>query len=265
MSVATDLESHYTHPALAADVEVSIRSVAREATRLTLDDLADIDEFHMGGRAATTAVLAACTFTPGTKLLDVGSGFGGPARVAAAQTGCHVTGIDLMAAYVDIARDLSQRTGFADNTTFVAGSALSMPFEDASFAGAYMFHVGMNIADKAGLAREVRRVLAPGATFAVYDILRVGEGPLTFPLPWSSVAATSAVAGIDTYRAALTAAGFEISEERDMRPIVRAAPRPTPQVMPHRGPGWPTKVENLTGMVRTGILAPTLLVAKAMP
>ncbi len=42
------------------------------------------------------------------------------------------------------------------------GSALDLPFETAAFDGAYMLHVGMNVADKARLFGKVRRLLKPG-------------------------------------------------------------------------------------------------------
>jgi MPBQ/MSBQ methyltransferase len=152
-------------------------------------------------------------------------------------------------------------------TRFVAGNALTLPYADHTFAGAYTIHVGMNIADKPALAREVHRVLCEGATYAIYDIMRVGDGALTFPLPWSPAPETSAVATPEDYRAALTAAGFEIMSARDCRPLLRqiAAAQggaATPPNMAIRGPWWTTKVENLGSLIRNGVLAPTIMVAR---
>ena len=102
-------------------------------------------------------------------MLDVGSGIGGPARYFASAYGCDVTGIDLTPAFVELANELTSRTGLADRVRFVQGSALALPFEAGSFDLATMNHVGMNIADKATLFAEVRRVLRPGGRFMIYE------------------------------------------------------------------------------------------------
>jgi ubiquinone/menaquinone biosynthesis C-methylase UbiE len=267
MTPAQTLIEHYARASFADDVDASLRALGKDLASITADDLEPMDEFHTGGRPATRALFEAAGFARGTRILDVGSGLGGPARFGASAFGLMIEGIDLTPAYVDVANEFSSRLGLAEQTRFVAGNALALPYADHTFAGAYTIHVGMNIADKCALAREVRRVLRESATYAIYDIMRVGEGALTFPLPWSSAPETSAVATPEDYRAALIAAGFEIVSERDCRPLLRqivanmgaAAASPNMSI---RGPGWTTKVENLGSLVRNGVLAPTIMVAR---
>ena len=96
-------------------------------------------------------------------LLDIGSGLGGASRYFAHELGCRVTGIDLTEEYVRVGRQRWRaRPGSADQVSYRQGSALALPFGPRTFDGAYMLHVGMNIADKAALFAEVRRVLKPG-------------------------------------------------------------------------------------------------------
>ena len=171
--------------------------------------LAPIDEFHTGGLAATREVVAALDPAPGDRVLDVGSGLGGPARLIAAQRGCDVTGIDLTPEYVEVAERLTQRTGLGEQVRFVCGDALELPFDDASFDAAITLHVAMNIADRARLYAAIRRVLVPGGRFALYDVA-AGEGePLTFPVPWARDPETSFLLTEAQTRAAVAAAGFE--------------------------------------------------------
>lgn len=148
------------------------------------------------------------------RLLDLGSGIGGPARYFAGHRGCRVTGVDLSAEFCDTAKELSSRTGLGDRTEYHQGSAASLPFPDATFDGAYMLHVGMNIPAKASVFREVARVLKPGAVFGIFDIMREAAGDLNFPLPWASGPQTSFVETAGTYTELLRAAGFAIRKQR---------------------------------------------------
>jgi len=92
-----------------------------------------------------------------------------------------------------------------------------MPFPSASFDGSYMIHVGMNIQDKAGLFREVARMLKPGARFAIFDILRPSDGELLFPLPWAMTPETSFICTAHDYQCALEAAGLHLVHQRSRR------------------------------------------------
>ena len=78
---------------------------------------------------------------------------------------CQITGIDLTEEYCQVATELASRVGLFDRVRYQQGSALAMPFPDNSFDIAYTQHVAMNIADKAGLYREIARVLKPRGRF----------------------------------------------------------------------------------------------------
>ncbi len=91
---------------------------------------------------------------------------------------------------------------------------MQLPFESNRFAGACMFHVGMNLSDKSQFFREVKRVLQPGCVFAIYDVMCIGPGELQFPVPWATGANESFLAAPGEYRQGLTTAGFSVVAER---------------------------------------------------
>lgn len=271
MTIDQRVQEHYTHGALMAAVESSLRALGKDPGHLRPDDLAAVDELHIGGHQATVDFISQCGFASSSRILDIGSGLGGPARAFALATGAHVTGIDLTPEFVAVARSLSERVGCTAHTEFQQGSALDLPFPSGNFDGAYMIHVGMNIDAKERLFQEARRVLRAGATFAIYDIMQLAPGELRFPLPWSTHPDTSFVAEPGAYRTALAKAGFEISIERDRLEFARAffdqmaaqqAHGPAP-IQAHRGADFATKARNLRDMVKAGVLGPREIIAKA--
>lgn len=93
-----------------------------------------------------------------------------------------------------------------------------MPFADASFDAANTQHLTMNIEVKAGLYREVARVLKSGARFGVYDIVKGAGQEAIYPVPWACNASTNFLATPTL----LDAAGFEVVTTRDMTAVARA-------------------------------------------
>ena len=214
-AIESEVARHYAHGSLEQAILAALAAAGKDPERLAPLDLAAADEFHIGGLAATRAFAARLAFPAGAQVLDVGCGIGGPARVLAAEGGCRVTGIDLTAEYVRVAEALSRRVGLGDLTAFRQASALALPFADASFDGALMMHVGMNVEDKPRLMAEVRRVLRPGALFGIYDVMRTADGELAYPMPWAAGPATSFPAAPAAYRRMLKAAGFKVVAERN--------------------------------------------------
>ena len=100
---------------------------------LRLEDLAPLDQFHSGGLQATVTLAQRVNLQAGMRVLDVGGGVGGPARLIARDYGCRMTVLDLTEDYCQIGELLTQRTGQSDRVTFMHGSALQIPFPDHSF------------------------------------------------------------------------------------------------------------------------------------
>lgn len=275
MSVEQSVASYYTRGKLEDSILKALTQSGKDLENLTHNDLAALDEFHVGGRESTQELAAHMDLSSGLRLLDVGSGIGGPARYFAAEQGCKVTGIDLTEEFVLVAKSLTNRTKLDHSVEFLHGSALALPFEPSTFDRAYTIHVCMNIADKPRLIREVRRVLKPGGLFAIFDLMRTGEGPIRYPVPWAPSEETSFVARVSDYLDGLTAAGFTVTHERRrsafaldfmqrMRARMAQGGPPVLGLNLLMGEQTPLLLSNVQAMIQEGVIEPVELVARAV-
>src|SRR5258708_23507406 len=186
MSTEAAIVGHYGRGQLEELIMAAVAREGKDPEKLTAVDLSAVDEFHVGGIEATQELAKHMELRAGLRVLDVGSGIGGPARYFAAEHGCRVTGIDLTEEFVRVARSLTARTKLDGLAEFRQGSALELPFAPETFDRAYMIHVGMNVADKAGIFREVRRGFKAACMFSGLVFPRTADGPLRFPLPTPS-------------------------------------------------------------------------------
>ena len=275
MSSEAAVAGHYGRGRLEEMILAAVAREGKDPEKLTAGDLAGVDEFHVGGLEATRELAKQMDLRAGLRLLDVGSGIGGPARYFAAEHGCAVTGIDLTEGFVRVAASLTKRTKLDGLAEFRLGSALQLPFAADTFDRAYMIHVGMNIADKAGIFREVRRVLKPEGLFTIFDIVRIGDGLIRYPVPWALSEETSFVVAMKDYRDALQNAGFRIAQERGRgafsiefteRMMTRMAQGGPPALGLHllMGEKAPVMIKNILAMMKEGILEPVELHARAV-
>jgi MPBQ/MSBQ methyltransferase len=188
---ADALNQHYAPTDICARILGSLREAGKDLTRLSRDDLAAFDEFHGGGRESTRELARLAGLKKGMRVLDVGSGVGGPARTLATEFGCRVTGIDLTAEYCRAAQMLTEMVGIGTGVEFCCGTATALPFADQSFDVVWSQNSLMNIEAKAQLFAEINRVLRPGGLFAFEAVLAGQQPGLHYPVFWASSPALS--------------------------------------------------------------------------
>ncbi|MFT5172272.1 MAG: ubiquinone/menaquinone biosynthesis C-methylase UbiE [Gammaproteobacteria bacterium] len=211
------IADYYTSDSLWQRLSAALASDGVDPLNPSLQALAPYDHFHGRGLEATQSLAVGLEIAPSDRILDVGSGIGGPARFFADKFGCHVTGLDLTQEFCDVAIRLNQLLKVEARVTIEQGNALSMPFPDQSFDGAYSMNVAMNIEDKAALYRELHRVLKPGAWLMLCEIAdnADGNGTLEYPTPWAKTAASSFLASAAQTRTSLEQNGFTVNRLDD--------------------------------------------------
>lgn len=225
MALANPVARHYGSGGIAERVLAALCDAKGPDAQPTPENLAPFDHFHGRGVVATEELAASLNPRPGERLLDIGSGIGGPARWFAAKFGVHVTGVDLTPEFCAAAEALNAATGLSDRVTITEGSALALPVPDAAFDAAYSQNVIMNIADKQLFYREAFRALRPGGRLALSNLCAGPAGEPYFPVPWATTRDTSFLATPEEMRADIVAAGFEIVCFRDTTEAIREAQR----------------------------------------
>ena len=225
------LEAHYS----ARDIETRILAALRAAglnpeQRLSPAELGALDHFHTGGLRASRELLELARIRAQDRVLDVGAGLAGPARMLAAEPGCRVDCLEMSADYCAGAALLNRLTGLAGLIEVHRGSALDMPFPDDTFDVVWMQNVGMNIADKRKLYAEIGRVLKPGGRFAFQEMAAGKTATSYYPLPWATNPADNFLVTADEMRSVLGASGFvaEVLEDTSDEHLRRTAANATP-------------------------------------
>jgi len=216
------IQTHYGRQDVGSVILAALEKAGKDLDHLTPEDLAPVDEFHIRGGVATLELARAAGLDAHKRVLDVGSGLGGTSRCLAREFGCRVTGIDLTEEYCRAAAMLSAKVGLADLVDYRQGDATNLPFDDASFDVVWTEHVAMNIPDKRQLYKEMHRVLRPGGTLAIYDILAGPSSAVLFPVPWARTPETSFLVQPNELRKLLEDAGFTISDWSDTTEAARA-------------------------------------------
>jgi sarcosine/dimethylglycine N-methyltransferase len=135
---------------------------------LRVDQLTPFDQYHYFGTDAVDEALEALDLQPGSRVLDIGSGIGGPARYIAAKTGAHVTALELQPDLHEVARDLTAQCGLSSRVEHVCGDIL-----DGAGAQNYdaivSFLCFLHIPDRRKLFSACRAALKPFGAMYIED------------------------------------------------------------------------------------------------
>ena len=134
------------------------------------EQLFAIDQWHYHGIEAIRAAAVALGLGPTSRVLDIGSGIGGPARYLAHTTGCHVTALELQPELHRIGADLTRRSGLEQRVAHFCGDALTYPLPIADFDAAVSWLAVLHIPDRPRLVARIARALRAGGKCYIEDL-----------------------------------------------------------------------------------------------
>ena len=194
----------------------SLRSKGIDPDKAAAENLHALDMMHMGGLAATDSLSEIAELVPGKKVLDVGSGVGGPARRMASKYGPTVWGVELSERLYQTSTQLTALVGLEGLARFKQGSALALPFENGAFDVVVIQHVAMQIAQKERLFAELARVLNSEGCLAMHEIFAGNGGPPQYPLMRATEPAMSSLESLEDCSERLKRLGFKVGKFVDL-------------------------------------------------
>ncbi|WP_172386788.1 cyclopropane-fatty-acyl-phospholipid synthase family protein [Streptomyces sp. MNP-20] len=188
------------------------------------DSAADDRSLDQATDRLTDLVAGRLAAAPGRRLLDVGCGTGRPALRIARATGTRVSGISVSHEDIGLARTRAETSGLADRVDFRYADACALPFEAASFDGAWAIESMMHISDRTTALTEIARTLRPGSPLVITDVLV--RSPVTGDAAelvrrTSRAFGSPALPQPEELRTALDRAGLEVEEFDDIGEHVR--------------------------------------------
>lgn len=199
----------YTRENIYETIVKRLHEQGVEKNKITREHISSVDEFHIKGAEVSLEMAKEAELSKELKVLDVGCGIGGPARMIADVFGCSVTGVDLTNEFIRTASLLSQLVGLSGKTEFMTADATELPFEDNIFDVVWTQHAQMNIEEKEKLYSEIHRVLKREGRFIYYDIFSSEKEDLKFPLPWADDSSISFLIKLNDFGRLMKETGFK--------------------------------------------------------
>lgn len=145
------------HIGLYASEEESIFQASRRTVKRIASRLEDPDET--------------------TRVLDIGSGYGGAARFLARESGCHVSALNLSDVENKAARRLNKEQGLDQRIEVIDGSFQELRHPDDMFDAVWSQDALLHSGDRAQVVKEVARVLKSGGQFLFTDPMQADDCP----------------------------------------------------------------------------------------
>lgn len=160
-------------------------------------------------RTVRTMAALAGSVSSNTRILDIGSGYGGTARYLASRYGCRVDTLNLSEVQNRRSGDLNRQRGLDGRISIFHGSFEDMPFDDESVDICWSIDAMLHSADRARVVQEAARVLRPGGELIFTDPMRTESCPPQVLDPILERIHLSDMGSVSFYRKAASVSGLE--------------------------------------------------------
>ncbi|EGD82486.1 hypothetical protein PTSG_03135 [Salpingoeca rosetta] len=186
---------------------------------LKYTDLIPFDQHHYHGTAAVDDVIAKCHISERSRVINIGSGLGGPSRYMAATTGCLVLACEIQEDLSRTAMEMTSRCGMTSKVHHMTGDfmPLSQHLQRSGYDAVVSWLTVLHFQDRLSLFRQCHELLRPGGFFFAADFF--ARGALTAEEKQTladEVGCETLAASLEDYKHELELAGFKVTTLEDM-------------------------------------------------
>ncbi len=154
--------------------ELLALGIAEDAA-LNVEQLTPFDQYHYHGTNAVDDAVRVAQIGAGSKVLEIGSGIGGPARWLAHSAKCRVTALELQPDLNALAEHLTARCGLPGQVSHVCGNFLEAPLSGQQFDAIVSFLCFLHIPAREKLFQLSYEALTPGGRIVIEDYTKLRE------------------------------------------------------------------------------------------
>ena len=158
----------------------------------------------------------------GTRVLDLGAGYGGAMRRLVKATGCEAVGLNISEAQNDYNRNKVRRAGLQDSITVKHGVFEDVPEADGSVDVVWSQDSFLHSDQRGKVIEEAFRVLKPGGTLVFTDPCQADDVPPGVLQPVYDRLQLNSLGSFRFYREVAEGAGFMTVEQEDLTGHLRA-------------------------------------------
>ena len=183
---------------------------------LTAGEISAFDQMHYHGTEAVDHAIQSIGISAGSRVLEIGSGFGGPARHIADNTEASVTALELQPDQNDMAADLTRRCGLANKLSHVCGDFLHHSWQGQKFDALVSWLAIYHIPKRDQLLSISHELLEKDGVFFTEDLYSRNVFDEAEREELSQGLFASHLPDLDTYQKEFQQAGFKLEQVEDM-------------------------------------------------
>jgi cyclopropane fatty-acyl-phospholipid synthase-like methyltransferase len=174
------------------------------------------DSIFDASRRTIQRLVSLLTLNKSTKVLDIGSGYGGTARYLIKTVGCHVDCLNLSEVQNKRNRKLTEEQGLSANLSIINGNFEAMNLEDQQYNVVLSQDAILHSGNRQKVFEEVARVLKPGGEFIFTDPMQSNDCPTGVLQPVLERIHLNSMGSIDFYLSIAKELGFETVQVIEM-------------------------------------------------
>ncbi|MFK7824443.1 MAG: cyclopropane-fatty-acyl-phospholipid synthase family protein [Oligoflexales bacterium] len=217
MEYKSTIQCHLYNKDPILRIENEIRS-ANLKEPLQVEELLEFDQMHYLGTEAIDKAIASIFIENSHLVLDIGCGFGGPARYLAKKVGCQVHGIEIQEKIAEFAQQLNMKVNMQEQVHIRTGNFLNLEITQ-TYDRIISYLVFLHIPDKTKLWSQLAASLKEKAQFYVEDFIRLRQLEPIEEKILKSVVGAEGIQDLETYRYSIEKQGLEVNECIDLSKI----------------------------------------------